>query len=263
MKTSRLGFGIVGALDLNTVRQVALRAEELGIHSLWVNDTPGGDSLARLEVAAAVTSRLRFATGVIAVDRKPAGEIIDEVRKRALPLDRLTIGIGSAAKPSPLTRVRENLDILRAELGAPVVVGSLGPKMRKLGAEASNGLLFNWLTPAYAKETTIELRRQAAEAGNPGVESATYIRTALGADAMQVLEEEAARYSAIPSYAANFARLGITAMETSVHAGTPESIVEGIRAFDGAVDHAIVRAITPTHDVEHYLRLLDAIAPLA
>ena len=52
-------------------------------------------------------------------------------------------------------------------------------------------------------------------------------------------------------------------MERAVHADTPEGIVDGLLAFDGAVDHAIVRAITPTHDVEHYLRLLDAIAPLA
>jgi len=263
MKNSKLGFGIVGALDLDTVTAIASRAEELGIDSLWVNDTPDGDSLARIEAAAAVTSSLRLATGVISVDRKPAGKIIEDVERRNLPLDRLTIGIGSSAAPSPLGRMEENLALLQTSLGVPVVVGSLGPKMRRLGAERSSGLLFNWLTPQFALETSDEMRTQAAAVGNAPVESATYVRTALGRDALPRLEEEAARYSSIPSYAANFRRLQISAMATAVKGDTPEEIVKAIDAFDGTVDHVIVRAITPTDDLEHYLRLLEAIAPLA
>lgn len=263
MKRSKLGFGITGALDLDTVRAIASRAEEIGIQSLWINDTPGGDSLARLEVAASVTSTLCLATGVISVDRKPAGQIAADIERRSLPLDRLTIGIGSAAPPSPLARMSENLAVLRSVLSAPVVVGSLGPKMRQLGAEQSNGLLFNWLTPRFARETTEEMRSRATAVGNVPVESATYVRTALGNEALPRLEEEAARYTAIPSYGANFLRLGISAMETAVSGDTGPDIVEGVSAFDGTVDHVVVRAITPTDDLDHYLRLLEAIAPLA
>lgn len=263
MKTSKLGFGVVGALDLHTVKAIAVRAEALGFDSLWVNDTPGGDSLARLEAAAAVTSTLWLATGVISVDRKPARQVVEEVMARGLPLDRLTIGIGSSSPPSPLQRMAENLAIIREGLGVPVMVGSLGPKMRKLGAEQSNGLLFNWLTPEFALDTTDEMQAQAEAAGNRRVESATYVRTALGNDARPKLEEEAARYSAIPSYAANFKRLGITALETAVYAESEDAIVTGISAFDGTVDEVVVRAITPTDDLDHYLRLLDVIAPLA
>lgn len=263
MKHSKLGFGIVGALDLDTVRQIAIRAEQLGIHSLWVNDTPGGDSLERLEVAAAATTTLMLATGVISVERKSASQIVEEVKNRNLPLDRVIIGIGSSQPPSPLQRVAENLGALRDELPVRTVVGALGPRMRRLGAEKSNGLLFNWLTPEFARATTVEMKEQAIAAGNPDVESATYIRTALGADAVSKLEAESNRYSAIPSYAANFKRLGITAIQTAVQGDDADSIVAGVAAFDGCVDHAIVRAITPTDDLEHYLRLLEAIAPLA
>jgi alkanesulfonate monooxygenase SsuD/methylene tetrahydromethanopterin reductase-like flavin-dependent oxidoreductase (luciferase family) len=263
MQSSKLGFGIVGALDLETVRAIAARAEELGIHSLWINDTPGGDSLAGLEVAAQATSRILLATGVISVDRKPAAQIIKEIDERGIPRERLIVGIGSSAKPSPLRLVSDNLEILNERPGATVVVGALGPKMRQLGAEQSNGLLFNWLTPEYARVTTQEMRNQAQAASNMDVVAATYIRTAFGDDAMPRLEAEAANYSSIPSYAANFARLGITALETSVHSDTADGIVAGIAAFDGTVDHAIVRAITPNDDVDHYLRLLDVIAPLA
>ena len=263
MKTSNLGFGVVGSLDLDTVRAIAVRAEEIGLHSLWFNDTPGGDSLGRIEAAASATSTLRFGTGVISVDRKPAAQIMAEIEQRSLPLQRLTLGIGSAAPPSPLQRVETDLNVLRESLDAPVVVGALGPKMRQLAAERSNGVLFNWLTPEFARATTQEMRLQAAAIGNAPVESSTYVRTAFGADALPRLRDEAAKYTAIRAYGANFDRLGISAMQTAVYGETSEAIVEGVAAFDGTVDHVIVRAITATDDLDHYLRLLDAVAPLA
>jgi len=258
-----LGFGITGATDVATVREIARRAEALGFATLWLNDTPGGDSLAGLEAVAEVTTRLGLASWVISVDRKPAPQIIAEVRERNLPLDRLTIGIGSAARPGALQRVSDSLDVLRAELGVMTVVGSLGPKMRKLGAERSNGLLFNWLPPRFAAETTAQMREQASSQGNGAVMAATYIRTALGAESLPRLEEEAARYGASPAYAANFDRLGITAMESAVFAVNPEEVRKGILAFDGTVDHAVVRAITATEALDDYLRLVEVVAPLA
>lgn len=263
MKQSSLGFGVVGALDMATVQAIARKAEEIGLASLWFNDTPGGDSLARLEAAAAVTDRLQLASGVISVDRKPAARIVEEVKGRGLPQERLVIGIGSAAGPSPLRRVEESLGVLAEDLSARTVVGSLGPRMRRLGAEKSNGLLFNWLPPRFAAETTREMREQARIAGNTPVMSATYIRTALGTSARSRLVEEAERYAAIPAYAANFQRLGIDAMDSVVYAEDPAALRKSLLAYDGTVDHAIVRAITASDDLEHYLALLEAIAPIA
>lgn len=263
MQHSNLGFGVTGDLDFGTVRAIARRAHEIGLASLWFNESGNGDALARIEIAAEASTSMLFGTGVIAVDRRPADQIIREVEARMLPQERLIVGIGSAAKPSPLTTVGNNLDALREGLTARTVVGSLGPKMRKLGAEKSNGLLFNWLPPSHAAETTKTLMDQAAAVGNEPVLAATYIRTALGEDALPRLRDEAAKYSSFPSYAANFERLGITAMESAVHAPDSAGVCAGLEAFDGTVDHVIVRAITPTDDVDHYLRLLDAIAPLA
>lgn len=263
MKTSKLGFGVVGSLSISTVREIAKRAEEIGLYSLWFNETPEGDAIERMRVATSVTERLVVGSGVINVDRTAASAIARSVRERGLDESRIVIGIGASAKPSPLQTVRTAIAELREELSCPIVVGSLGPRMRQLGAEAGNGLLFNWLTPEHAAETTRTMRDQASAAGNTSVESATYIRTAMGEDALKALESEAAKYSAIPSYAANFERLGITAMESAVYGSSPEEVAEGVAAFDGTVDHAIVRAITATDDVSDYLRLLDAIAPLA
>ncbi len=263
MNTSKLGFGVVGSLDIATVRDIARRAEEIGLYSLWFNETPEGDAIERMRVATSVTDRLVVGSGVINVDRTSASEIARSVRDRGLDQSRIVIGIGASAKPSPLKTVRTAIDELRGELTCLIVVGSLGPRMRQLGAEAGNGLLFNWLTPEHAAETTRTMRTQAEAAGNASVESATYIRTALGEAALENLKVEAAKYSAIPSYAANFERLGITAMESAVYGDTAEEVAAGVSAFDGAVDHAIVRAITATEDTSDYLRLLDAITHLA
>jgi alkanesulfonate monooxygenase SsuD/methylene tetrahydromethanopterin reductase-like flavin-dependent oxidoreductase (luciferase family) len=259
---SSLGFGIVGSLDLEIVRAIAIRAEELGYHSLWVNDTPGGNSLERLDIAAQVTTRLVLATGVVSVDRIPPQQILEAIEQRQLPQERVILGIGSSAPPSPLSRIAEALDALRTALECPVIVGSLGPRMRRLGAEKGNGLLFNWLPPEHAARTTAQLREQAEAAGNAPVISATYVRTALGAEALPELEREAKRYSTIPSYAANFERLGIKAIETAVAATTADEVIEGLKEFDGTVDQVVLRAITPAHELEHYLRLLEAAAPL-
>lgn len=263
MKTSKLGFGVVGSLDVDTVREIAKRAEEIGLHSLWFNETPDGDAIERVRVATTVTDRLVVGSGVINVDRTPASAILAAIRRRELDEARIVIGIGASAKPKPLHTVATAIEELRERLSCPIVVGSLGPRMRQLGAEAGNGLLFNWLTPEHAADTTRTMRRQAAEAGNPSVQSATYIRTAMGEAALESLRAEAARYSAIPSYAANFERLEITAMDSAVYGASPEDVAKGVSAFDGTVDHAIVRAITATDDTGHYLWLLDAIAPLA
>lgn len=263
MQHSSLGFGVTGSLDIETVVEIAKRLEASGYDSLWINDTPGGDSLGRLAAAAEVTHSLTLATGVIPVDRTPASEIAERIRVLGLPQDRLIIGIGSSAKPSPLTRVKDALAELHEAFDFPVVVGSLGPRMRELGAMEGDGLLFNWLPPTIARETTQTLREQAGSNRTIAPIAATYVRTGLGQDALTALKTEVERYTAIPSYAANFERLGITAMESVVWGESAQAIQAGLLAYDGTVDHVILRAITATNDLDQYLALVEAGASIA
>lgn len=263
MKNSSLGFGVTGNLAISTVEAIANRADQLGLATLWFNQTPDGDALLRVAAAQAISPRLTMGVGVINLDQSSADQIILRIQELGIDQSRLIIGIGASAKPSPLSTVREALAELKSSLTSAVVVGSLGPKMRQLGAEAGDGLLFNWLPPTFAAETTAQLREHAAASGNPTAIAATYVRTALGAAAYPVLMSEAAKYSSFPSYAANFARLGITAIEGAVYGEESADIVSGLKAFDGTVDHVIVRAITATDDTDNYLELLDAIGPLA
>src|SRR5690606_2411335 len=122
--------------------------ERVGVSTLWVNQ-PGraGDALAAMAAAARVTSTLRVASGVIPVDLFPPQEISGRVRELELPAERTVIGIGASARPSPLTTAGEAAATIRAELGVRVVVGALGPKMRRLAVTEADGAVLNWLTP--------------------------------------------------------------------------------------------------------------------
>jgi alkanesulfonate monooxygenase SsuD/methylene tetrahydromethanopterin reductase-like flavin-dependent oxidoreductase (luciferase family) len=251
-----ISFGVAGALDHDVVRAIAPRLEQAGFATLWVNDTPGGDSLESLAVAAEVTTSLKLATGVISVDRRSAEEIIAVVQRLELPQSRLTIGIGSSAPPSPLSRIESSIDALRAELSCNVMVGALGPKMRELAVTKGDGALLNWLTPDAARQATAD-KDQAAPGS--GARIALYVRTALGRAAGTRLEAEAERYEGIPTYAANFRRLGVRAIETAVRSDSSEGIREGLARYDGTVDETVVRAVTASDTTDEYLALVDAV----
>ena len=254
----RLGYGITGDLDAQLVRRLAPAVERAGLRTLWVNQPSRGDALAVMAAAAEVTSTLRIASGVLPVDRLPADEIVRRVRELGLPADRLVLGVGASAPPSPLTTVREAVAALSGELGVPVVVGALGPRMRRLAARESAGLLLNWLTPSAAGAAAAEKDRDVAGTG-ADPEVALYVRCALGGDAHAVVRREAERYAGIPSYAANFARLGFAPLESAVLAATGEELRAGLAPYAGVVDETVVRAVTASGSLDEHLALVDAL----
>lgn len=256
---SGMGFGMTSTLDQDIVRELAPRIERAGFRTLWINQAGEGSSLASLHVAASVTSRLRLASGVIPVDRVQVEDVIRGVKELALPLDRLVLGIGASAKPSPLRTVREAAHLIKARLGVRVMVGALGPQMRRLGVQETDGVLLNWLTPEAARNALADKQRDLA--GLPGKEAEVclYIRVALGRRTKPVLKAESDRYGRIPSYAANFQRLGFEAIESAVYGETPAEIRAGLKPFIGSVDEPVIRAITATHSVDEFLALVDAV----
>jgi alkanesulfonate monooxygenase SsuD/methylene tetrahydromethanopterin reductase-like flavin-dependent oxidoreductase (luciferase family) len=257
---TRMGFGITGSLAHDVVRQLAPRVEAVGFRTLWINHGgDGGNSLASMRVAAEVTSTLRLASGVIPVDRMPTGEVIVEFRERDVPADRSVVGIGASKPPSPLGTVREAAQAIHDELGVPVMVGALGPKMRRLGVRETDGVLLNWLTPEGARLAMDDKDDDLADVPGREADVALYIRCALGEEAMPRLRQEADRYDNIPSYAANFRRLGFTAIDSAVHASEPEGIRQGLAPFLDVVDEPVVRAITANDSIDEYLALLEAV----
>lgn len=253
-----VSIGLAGTLGADTIATIAPAVERGGFHGLWVNDTPHGDSLAALAAAARVTDKLKLATGVIPIDRRPPDEIARAIVKHALPEGRVFIGIGAGQiADDAIERVRGALTTLRESTAVRLVVGALGPQMRRLAATQSDGPLLNWLTPDAAETQTNKLRGIAPEAW-----VALYVRTALHSRARPRLEDEASRYGAIPNYAENFARIGATPLDTVLPRPGDDDIAPGLAAYRAAVDEVVLRAITPTDDVDEYVAFVDEAARL-
>jgi alkanesulfonate monooxygenase SsuD/methylene tetrahydromethanopterin reductase-like flavin-dependent oxidoreductase (luciferase family) len=239
-----VALGVAGTLGPDLIARLAPAVEEAGFTALWVNDTPGGDALAALAAAARTTERLTLATGVIPVDRRPAEEIAGAAA--AIPADRLVLGIGSgAAREGALGRVDQAIAVLRRRLDSPIVVGALGPRMRRLGAEHADGILLNWVPPGIAVEQADEARRSSADA-----RVAVYVRTAVDPAARSRLDAETARYAAIPQYAANFSRMGVGAAAATFRDAA--SLRSGLAAYRRAGE-VVLRAVTARDDLDAYL----------
>src|SRR5680860_1363459 len=217
---AKRGFGVAAAIPGELIAPLAKAAEEAGYSTFWVNDTPGADGIQALERAAAVTSRLRLAVGVIPLDRRSPGAIAKRVKEAGLPIERLVIGIGAGgAHAGSLDLVERGIVEIQELTGSAVAVGALGLKMIGLAGRLANGVILNWLTPEWIAKS-VEVAR-GLERSEP-VEIVGYVRTALEASRVK-LEAEASRYASFPAYGRHFQRIGVPAIETCV-IGSSETI---------------------------------------
>lgn len=254
------GFGVAGTLDHGLVRDLAVAAEEAGYATFWVNDVPGGEGLAGLQVAAKATSRIRLAVGVIPLDRQGPEQIVDRIVALELPTDRLLVGVGSGAANGGLDRVRRGVASLAGLTPARIAVGALGPNMCQLAGEVADAVLLNWLVPGYVPASAAWALEGAATAGRSQPEILGYVRTALD-EGLAELETEANRYASFPAYAANFHRMGATALETTVHAADRAGIQAGLAPFLPLLDETIIRCIAADSTAAAYRRVLEAAGP--
>lgn len=250
-----MSIGLPGSLDHTIVAHLAPVIESLGFRGLWLNDTPDGDSLAGLEVAAIGTSTLKLGTGVIPLDRRGPDEIVGALG--GLPQDRLSIGVGAGSAPHALGVVARGVRELTERSEASIVVGALGPRMRKMGAQAASGVLFNWLTPPAAAEATDDLRRDAR---GRDVRAVLYVRTAMSPDARGALRAEADRYGSYPAYAANFERIGAKAIDTTIDGSVPGALAARVDEYEPHVDEVVLRAITVNQTLGAHLEFLEKVA---
>ncbi len=261
MTATRLSLGLAGSATPEVVRAAARAAEDAGFHALWLNDTPAGDALAGLVEAASVTTRLRLASGVIPLDRRPADAVVADVERLGLPRERLVLGVGSGHAKPPLPLVRAGLSELRASLpDVHLVLGALGPAMRRTAARYADGPLLSWLTPGAASAARDEALVDAEAAGRPAPDVVLYTRTVVSADAVPALEAESARYAGYPNYAAHFARVGHSALDSTIRGTDPHALAAGIRAYDGTVDELVLRAITAEETADAVRAFVAAVA---
>jgi alkanesulfonate monooxygenase SsuD/methylene tetrahydromethanopterin reductase-like flavin-dependent oxidoreductase (luciferase family) len=254
------GFALFAGIAPDVIRACAREAESLGYDSFWVNHPGPTDGLAALAHAGRETKRVALGVGVIPLHTRGPEAIIEGTKAQALPLDRLLLGVGSP-NPGSLGRVRDGVAKLRPALATRIVVAALGPKMCALAGEVADGVLFNWLTPAYARTATEWVREGAKKAGRTPPRTYAYVRLAVGAGAQGRLQEESDRYAAIPAYAAHFERMGVKPIETAIAAAAPDGVRSGVAAWAGAVDEVVFRAITARDTVDDTLALVRAAAP--
>ena len=236
-----VSIGVAASLGPELIAQLAPAVEDAGFHALWVNDTPGADSLAVLEAAAGTTSRLTLATGVIPVDRRPTGRDRGSDRRAptaagpARPGHRL--GRRDDGRPRSRPRLRR-----RTSRGDSQRRSSSVRSARRCGGSRSTpptACCSRWLTPDAA-------RRQSARGSSAASDAhvALYVRTALDPATHRRLHVEKHRYASIPSYAANFARQRAHVDETVLDAGS-HPIADQLGRYRAAVDEVVLRAITP------------------
>jgi alkanesulfonate monooxygenase SsuD/methylene tetrahydromethanopterin reductase-like flavin-dependent oxidoreductase (luciferase family) len=260
MAGTKRGYGVFGGIPQDLIRVVARNAEELGYDSFWTNSGGPNDGLAALAQAASVTTTIKLGVGVIPLSNRSPESIAVSVVAETLPVDRILLGIGSP-NPGALQRVRDGVRELRSRINATIFVAALGPKMCRLAGEVADGVLFNWLTPEYARMSADWVREAAAAAGRPAPALYSYQRVALGPAARERLDQEGARYAAIAQYADHFARMGKTPVEASVASDTAAGIQAGLAQWDGILDEIVVRGIVAAETVDAYLDLLPAAAP--
>lgn len=260
-RATQRGLGMAAAVSPEVIGAAAIAVQAAGYHSFWLNNPPGGNALELLGGVAGRMPDLWLGVGVIPLSHSPAAQITAALRRYELPLDRFYLGIGSGSGAGGVARVAEGVRALREEIDCFIVVAALGPRMSRLAGEVADGVLFNWLTPAYATQSTEWVLEGAERAGRPLPRLMAYVRTALGDEAITRLEREAANYAAIPHYAEHFNRMRAAATDTAVRGTTPLGIERGLAAWNGVVDEVVVRAIT-AHDSEaEVLDLVAAAAP--
>ena len=255
------GFGIAAAVDNGTIRIVAKAAEDAGYSSFWVNDTPGADGLECLAEAASVTDAIKLGVGVIPLGRRSAASIAEDVLRYELPQDRLWLGIGSPGPKGALANAREAIATLHNSLDCAVILAALGPRMVDLSGEIADGVLLNWITPAYSATSRERIEDASREAGRDAPIIMSYVRAGLLPEAEDEILVQANRYDSVPAYGAHFKRQGVDAHLTVLRGKNPTVLQAGIEEFEAVLDESIVRAITPDDEVATILKLLDACKP--
>ena len=255
-----LGFALFAGTAADVIRACARESEARGYSSFWVNHPGSTDGLAALAQAAGETRSIALGVGVIPLHTRGPESIAQGVRDTHLPVDRLLLGVGSP-NPNSLSRVRDGIAALRAQVKTRLIVAALGPKMCRLAGEVADGVLLNWLTPEHARRSGDLVREGAAAAKRPAPTIYAYVRLAMGPAATSRLGEEADRYARIPAYGANFDRQGVKPIDTAIAVQTPGAIATALERWRGAVDEVVLRAITANDTLEENIALVRGAKP--
>lgn len=258
------GLSLREALPPDVLRDLLQELDDIDGAVLWCPEFAIRDSFASLAFAAAHTTRLRLATGIVPMAaRTPASTALAAATVDELSSGRMVLGLGvghpsmteawhGQRHPSPLQWARDYLTVVQQALSGqatswegqetgstgfqlltggapdvPVVLAALGPKMLAVAAEVADGVLLNWTTPASARASIATLHEAAAAAQRPPVPVAAYVRVAAGPDPAAQAYEHTAFYAGLPAYRAALERMGFAGSSDLAREAAAELVLHG------------------------------------
>ena len=243
----RRGLGISAGLDAGLARDLAIRCEQLGYHSLWSNDEPASPGLETLAHFATAAPQLELGIGVLPLDRHQPVHIAAEIGRLGLDPAKLWIGIGSGQLRAPVEIVQRAVAELRELIPEPtrIVVAAMRPRMCHLGGAIADGVLLNWMLPAQAAQARGWVQQGAHQTGRAAPVVASYVRVAVGAGSRQRLRDEESHYRNInEAHRQHFEAMDAQLGSVGVAASARPEVLDGLAPYHSALDLPIARLLT-------------------
>lgn len=136
--------------DATVVADEAREVEDLGYATLWRSG-----NLPMVAAALRATTTIPVATGIVAVSRVPAVDVI--AAHRELPGGRFLLGLGGAHGAHPIRTLNAYLDDLDAAGVGTRVLAALGPNMLDLARDRTAGAYPYLVTPEWVTGARIAL----------------------------------------------------------------------------------------------------------
>jgi alkanesulfonate monooxygenase SsuD/methylene tetrahydromethanopterin reductase-like flavin-dependent oxidoreductase (luciferase family) len=238
--------GITAGLDAGLARDLAVRCEQLGYHSLWSNDEAASPGLETLAHFAAAAPQLELGVGVLPLDRHQPVQIAAEIARLGLDPARLWIGVGSGQLRAPIHLVQRAVAELRELLpeGTRIVVAAMRPGMCRLGGAIADGVLLNWMLPAQAAQARRWVQQGADQAGRVAPVVASYVRVAVGHGSLRRLRDEERRYRNInEAHRQHFDAMDVPLGSVGVAASARPGVLDGLTLYHAALDLPIARLL--------------------
>lgn len=207
MKVSVAVGGYAG-VDPAGVVEFVQAAEKMGVDEVWTAEAWGQDAITPLAFLAGVTSKIKLGTGIMQISaRRPSMTAMTALSLNKLSNGRFLLGLGASGPQvveglhgvpykGPLSRLRENVDIIRMAFRGerlqydgdyytlplpggegkalkidqppadiPIYLATLGPKSLEYTGAAADGWLGTTFSPDHAEAHLDHIRKGAESAG--------------------------------------------------------------------------------------------------
>ena len=275
MKGIKIGLGIAdgGGQKLEKLIEQFVAAEADGFAAAWVPNIFGHDALTLCALAGNATSRLEIGTAVVPTfSRHPLYMAQQALSTNAASGGRFLLGLGPSHKvvienmlglsfEKPGRDVREYVRVVKeliengktsfegetyringglqvASSPCPVLIGALGPMMRKIAGTWADGTI-TWMTgPRVLGESLVpELCAAAEAAGRPAPRIVAGVPIVLTDDpdgAREAASKMFAMYGTLPSYRAMLDAEGVSGPGELALAGDERALEAGIARMASA-----------------------------